>query len=56
EVVEGDMDIVVDMEDETEVEEEESFLVEHVIHVDILITTGANVLKIMHVISAGRTI
>ncbi|KAH9313157.1 hypothetical protein KI387_028192, partial [Taxus chinensis] len=38
-VVEGDVDIVVDMEDTAVVEEEESFLMEHVIRVDLLTTT-----------------
>ncbi|KAH9303804.1 hypothetical protein KI387_008208, partial [Taxus chinensis] len=55
-VVEGGVDIVVDMEDEAEVEEEESSLVEHVIHVDLLTTTGVNFLKILHVLSMKRAI
>ncbi|KAH9310650.1 hypothetical protein KI387_025685, partial [Taxus chinensis] len=48
EVEEGDVDIMVDMADEAMVEEEESSLMEHVIRVGLLTTTGANVLRIMH--------
>ncbi|KAH9288829.1 hypothetical protein KI387_032946, partial [Taxus chinensis] len=56
EVMEEDGGIEVDMEDEAEVEEEVSFLVEHVIHVDHLTTIGVNACRISHVHLAERDI
>ncbi|KAH9296912.1 hypothetical protein KI387_028594, partial [Taxus chinensis] len=49
-------DTMVDLEDEAMVVEEVSFLTKHVIHADILTTTGMNVLRILHVLSVERTI
>ncbi|KAH9296989.1 hypothetical protein KI387_028671, partial [Taxus chinensis] len=54
--MEGEVDIVVDMEDEAMVEEEVSYLMELVISADLLTTIGVNVLIILHVLYVERTI